>query len=132
MAASGSRFSVGYLTLASSLPSGTLSVSTMKYAGAGSSWDIGPSHSGWFRGRGVTNGVTLGLLMASFSLMQFFFAPTWGRISDRRGRRPILLLGLFGSVLFYSLFGFAASLDPATSATLALVLFFAARIGAGI
>src|SRR5215212_10068079 len=56
-------------------------------------------------GTGVPNGVTLGLLMASFSLMQFFFAPTWGRISDRKGRRPILLLGLFGSVIFYGFFG---------------------------
>src|SRR5438445_735238 len=39
-------------------------------------------------------GAILGALMASFSAMQFIFAPLWGRISDRRGRRPILLLGL--------------------------------------
>src|SRR4026208_1793320 len=44
-------------------------------------------------GEGVLNGLTIGLLMASFSLMQFFFAPTWGRVSDRNGRRPILLVG---------------------------------------
>src|SRR3954468_13119605 len=43
-------------------------------------------------------GAVLGLLMSSFSLMQFVFAPVWGRISDRIGRRPILLLGLGGSV----------------------------------
>src|SRR5262249_10770026 len=42
-------------------------------------------------------GLTLAVLMASFSLMQFIFAPIWGRISDRVGRRPILLLGLTGS-----------------------------------
>ncbi len=59
-------------------------------------------------------GLIIGLLMASFSLMQFLFAPGWGRLSDRIGRRPILLLGLAGSVLFYALFGFAASL-PAES-----------------
>src|SRR5579859_5626337 len=42
-------------------------------------------------------GTILGLLMASFSAMQFVFAPIWGRISDRIGRRPILLIGLVGS-----------------------------------
>src|SRR6266404_3719930 len=74
-------------------------------------------------GEGVAKGVVIALLMASFSFMQFLIAPTWGRISDRKGRRPILLLGLSGSVLFYALFGFAASLDPAENAALALTLF---------
>jgi MFS family permease len=77
-------------------------------------------------------GMILGLLMSSFSLMQFIFAPIWGRVSDRVGRRPILLIGLGGSVVFYALFGFASDLDPATSAGLALFLLFAARIGQGI
>jgi MFS family permease len=77
-------------------------------------------------------GAILGVLMASFSLMQFVFAPVWGRISDRIGRRPILLLGLAGSVLFYSLFGYASELPPQTQAPLALALLFVARIGAGI
>src|SRR5882724_5904529 len=45
-------------------------------------------------------GAVLGLLMSSFSLMQFIFAPIWGRVSDRIGRRPILLIGLGGSVVF--------------------------------
>ena len=81
-----------------------------------------------------TIGAIVGLLMSSFSLMQFFFAPIWGRVSDRVGRRPILLLGLAGSVAFYSLFGYAASLptDTPGAAKLALALFFVARIGAGI
>jgi DHA1 family tetracycline resistance protein-like MFS transporter len=77
-------------------------------------------------------GLVVGLLMSSFSLMQFLFAPLWGRLSDRIGRRPILLIGLVGSVLFYALFGFATSLDPTTSAGFAMLLFFVARIGAGI
>jgi MFS transporter, DHA1 family, tetracycline resistance protein len=81
-----------------------------------------------------TIGAIVGLLMSSFSLMQFFFAPIWGRVSDRIGRRPILLLGLAGSVLFYTLFGYAASLptQPREATILALALFFIARIGAGI
>ena len=82
--------------------------------------------------KAVVEGALIGLLMASFSLMQFLFAPGWGRLSDRVGRRPILLLGLAGSVVFYALFGYAASLSVADSATLALVLLFVARSGAGI
>lgn len=79
----------------------------------------------------VFHGIILGLLMSSFSMMQFLFAPAWGRYSDSVGRKPILLLGLLGSIIFYALFGFASSL-PAESAPLALILLFAARIGAGI
>ena len=61
-------------------------------------------------------------LVAVYSLMQFFFAPAWGRLSDRVGRRPILLLGLFGSCLSYLAFGLAPS----------LLVLFAARILAGV
>lgn len=83
-------------------------------------------------GRDPIGGLIVGLLMSSFSLMQFIFAPIWGRISDRVGRRPILLLGLAGSVVFYALFGYALSLSPQNQPELALALLFAARIGAGI
>lgn len=79
-------------------------------------------------------GATLGLLMASFSAMQFLFAPAWGRISDRIGRRPILILGLVGSTFFYAMFGFATSLGK-TGMFLgidALAWLFITRIGAGI
>jgi DHA1 family tetracycline resistance protein-like MFS transporter len=37
------------------------------------------------------------VLMSIYSVMQFLFAPVWGRMSDRIGRRPILLLSIFGS-----------------------------------
>ena len=73
----------------------------------------------------LTIGLLIGFLMASFSLMQFLFAPVWGRISDRVGRRPVLLIGLAGSVAFYSLFGVATVLRS-------LPLLFVSRIGAGI
>jgi MFS family permease len=75
--------------------------------------------------------LAIGLLFSSFSLMQFIFAPLWGRLSDRIGRRPVLLVGLAGSVVFYSIFGYGATVDPA-QATLAIGLMFFSRIGAGI
>jgi MFS transporter, DHA1 family, tetracycline resistance protein len=77
---------------------------------------------------------TLGLLMASFSAMQFIFAPIWGRLSDRIGRRPILMLGLAGSVIFYALFGLATTLgkDENYFGLGPLAWLFIARIGAGI
>ncbi len=67
----------------------------------------------------------LSSLMTSFSIMQLVFAPIWGRISDRVGRRPVLLLSLTGSTCFYFLFG-VATLQGS------LFWMFVARIGAGI
>ncbi|VAX39350.1 Uncharacterized MFS-type transporter [hydrothermal vent metagenome] len=52
----------------------------------------------------------LGALMSAFSAMQFLFAPIWGRLSDKIGRRPILMLGLAGSSTSYLLFGYVSSL----------------------
>jgi MFS family permease len=80
------------------------------------------------------HGPLLGALMASFSLMQFIFAPLWGRLSDRVGRRPVLLLGLAGSVVFYGLFAAASEigLGPTRAAGLGLALLFVARLGAGV
>lgn len=77
-------------------------------------------------------GAVLGLLMASFSAMQFIFAPIWGRLSDRVGRRPILLLGLVSSVVFYTLFGIASTLGSEGWREIGIVLLFVSRIGAGI
>ncbi|MBI2825134.1 MAG: MFS transporter [Planctomycetia bacterium] len=70
-------------------------------------------------------GLTVGLLMSSFSAMQFLFLPVWGRLSDRFGRRPILLIGLAGSTFFYALFGVA-------TVARSLLGLFITRIGAGI
>jgi multidrug resistance protein len=57
------------------------------------------------------NSSQVGFLVSSFSLMQFIFNPIWGRISDRVGRRPVILLSVFGSFLSYLIFAFARSLE---------------------
>ncbi len=80
---------------------------------------------------GTVKGLVIGALYSSFSLMQFVFSPVWGRVSDRIGRRPILVLGLAGSVVFYALFAFASTIDR-EFAGLALGLMMLARVGAGI
>lgn len=65
----------------------------------------------------------VGALIASFSVAQLLAAPLWGRVSDRIGRRFVLLIGLSASAMAYVLFGFADSL---------LVLFLSRIIqGAG-
>jgi multidrug resistance protein len=52
----------------------------------------------------------IGLIVGVHPGMQFIFGPIWGRLSDRIGRRPILLLGLLGSALSYLIFAFATNL----------------------
>lgn len=68
------------------------------------------------------SGWTVGLLVTVYSVAQFFMAPIWGRLSDRYGRRPILLLGLLGSALSYLVFAWAGT----------LFWLFASRVLAGI
>ena len=65
---------------------------------------------------------TVGLLVASFSLAQFVFAPIWGRVSDRVGRKPVLVVSLVGTAVGSLLTGLAGSLP----------LLFAARVLDGI
>lgn len=63
----------------------------------------------------------LGLLMAVYSLMQLLFAPMWGRVSDRVGRKPVILTGIFGLAISFFLMAIASK----------LWMLFAARIIGG-
>lgn len=68
------------------------------------------------------SGYTIGWLLAIYSLMQFLFAPIWGRLSDRIGRKPVLIIGLWASALAHLVYGLAGSLP----------ILIAARALAGI
>jgi MFS transporter, DHA1 family, tetracycline resistance protein len=65
---------------------------------------------------------TIGLLLSSYAAAQLIGAPLLGRASDRYGRRPILLISIFGTFLGFLLFGFANS----------LAMLFASRILQGL
>jgi len=51
--------------------------------------------------------VTIGLVIAAFSIAQLLSSPLWGRLSDHYGRKPALLAGLMGGALGFLIFGFA-------------------------
>jgi DHA1 family tetracycline resistance protein-like MFS transporter len=68
------------------------------------------------------NQTTTGILIASYAVMQLIGAPILGRLSDRIGRRPVLLLSVFGTFLGFLLLGFAN----------ALWMLFASRIIDGL
>jgi MFS family permease len=76
---------------------------------------------------GASN-LVIGLIISSFSAMQFLFAPGWGRLSDRLGRRPVLLISNFGSAVSYALFAMASSIPGSP----ALWLLLASRVFAGV
>ncbi|QOS10327.1 major facilitator superfamily transport protein [Haloferax gibbonsii] len=84
----------------------------------------------YVRSFGVSD-VYIGFLAASYSLMQFLFAPVLGRISDQRGRRPVIMLSLVGSVLAWTVFGVAGEIDLLFGTTLAVATLFASRMLAG-
>ena len=61
-------------------------------------------------------GIWVGLLMTSYSAAQFLFSPIWGGLSDRIGRRPVLMIGLVGNTVFFTMFGLASTLMMALAA----------------
>ena len=67
-------------------------------------------------------GKDLGILLSIFSIMQFIFAPIWGSLSDRYGRKPILMIGVLGNAISLLLFGLSTQ----------LWMMFAARALGGI
>jgi multidrug resistance protein len=70
-------------------------------------------------------GLAVGFILASFSIGQLVSAPSWGRFSDRYGRRPAIILGLVVSVVAYIVFAYAGSL------AMLLVSRFVQGVGAG-
>lgn len=64
----------------------------------------------------------LGLLMAAYSFMQLLFAPLWGRVSDRIGRKPVMMIGIVGLAFSFFFMAWAT----------ALWMLFVARIAGGI
>ncbi len=54
------------------------------------------------------SGLMIGIIIASFSAMQFIFSPIWGKLSDRHGRRPILLISTAGAAISYVIFAIAS------------------------
>src|SRR6266699_3853411 len=66
-----------------------------------------------FYAEGTKFGATpreVGFLFASYSIMQLIFAPVLGRLSDKYGRRPVLLVSILGTSLGFLILGFATTL----------------------
>ncbi len=68
-----------------------------------------------------------GVLASAYSLMSFVFAPFWGKISDSKGRRPVILIGLIGTIIGLSLLSLTALIF-----TDSLLMLFIARIVGGL
>lgn len=82
-----------------------------------------PELVGQLRGGNQAEGAfAYGLLFSIYAIMQFFFAPILGALSDRYGRRKVILLSLFGAGLDYFLLAWAPH----------LAVFFIARVISGI
>ncbi len=67
-------------------------------------------------------GFTIGAITAAYSVMQLLLAAWWGRLSDKIGRRPVILIGNAGSVLSYLLFAFSAKEGLSPNVALGILL----------
>lgn len=76
----------------------------------------------FFASRFDVSPVMIGLLYSVYSFAQLIFSPIWGRISDRIGRRPVMLVSTFGAAAAYVLFAFSHN----------FALLFFSRLLAGI
>ena len=85
--------------------------------GIGLIFPIGPFYATAFG----ASAFDVGLLFTLFSVAQFLTIPILGALSDRYGRRPVLLIGVAGEVVGYVLFGAASS----------LIMLYLARVVAG-
>jgi len=74
------------------------------------------------------SGFVIGAIIASFSAMQFIFSPIWGRLSDRYGRRPILLISTAGAALSYVVFAIGCGFE---NHSVALWVLLVSRVFAG-
>jgi MFS family permease len=83
-----------------------------------------------FTKRFDASSLSIGLVLACFSAMQFVFAPIWGRLSDKVGRRPIMLLSTAGATLSYLIFAYGSHFGE-QNGTAALIILGVARAFAG-
>jgi len=104
-------------------PLGTLfSIVVVDLVGFGIVVPVLPFYLTDFDVRETDLGLVLGVLVCCYAAMQFVFAPLWGRLSDRIGRRPVLLMTIAGTSAALLVVGLAPS----------LVWLFVARLAGGV
>src|SRR5688572_23276245 len=79
------------------------------------------------------SGFVIGSIIAVYSLMQFIFAPIWGRLSDRIGRRPILMVSTACASISYVIFAYGSGMQGSAAIWVILISrLFAGICGANI